>query len=116
MLFFLSSCVATVEHGVIIKERDISVITPNVTRREDVRNILGEPSFEWKAKWYFVSTKKSYRAFLNPKVEKHTVYAVAFVDDVVISIEKYTQDDIKTTPLILEDIKVTKPNLHKIFI
>lgn len=116
LLLVLTSCVTTVEHGVIIKERDLSAIMPNITRKEDVRTLLGEPSFEWKAKWYFISTKKSYRAFLAPKIEKHSVYVFAFVDDVVINIEKYTHDDIKTEPLMLEDIQFGKPDLHKIFI
>ena len=69
VMLLLLACSTTANHGVILKERDISAIKINLTRAEDVRTILGEPSFIWKAKWYYISSVTKQRAFFNPKLK-----------------------------------------------
>jgi len=115
ILFLISACSTTVNHGLVIKENDVSAIMPNVTRREDVRTILGEPSFIWNEKWHYVSTKKKYRAFLLPKIEKHDVYTISFNGDIVQDIKHITESDIRHTQINKHKIKTQKPDLSKIF-
>ena len=115
ILFLISACSTTVNHGLVIKENDVSVIVPNLTRMEDVRTTLGEPSFVWNEKWHYVSTKKKYRAFLLPKIEKHDVYTISFAGDVVQDIKHLTESDIRSTQIDKRKIKTQKPDLSKIF-
>ena len=115
ILFLISACSTTVNHGLIIKEDDVSIIVPNLTRMEDVRTILGEPSFVWNEKWHYVSTKKKYRAFLLPKIEKHDVYTISFSGDVVQDIIHFTESNIKPMQIDKHKIKTQKPDLSKIF-
>ncbi len=115
ILLLISACSTTVNHGLVIKDSDVSIIVPNLTRREDVRTILGEPSFIWNEKWHYVSTKKKYRAFLLPKIEKHDVYTIVFNGDVVQDIKHLTESDIQSTQIGKHKIKTQKPDLSKIF-
>ena len=69
---------------------------------------LGEPSFIWNEKWHYVSTKKKYRAFLLPKIEKHDVYTIAFNGDVVQDIQHLTESDIQSTQIGKHKIKTQK--------
>ena len=115
ILLLVSACSTTVNHGLVIKENDVSIIVPNLTRREDVRTILGDPSFVWSEKWHYVSTKKKYRAFLLPKIEKHDVYTIAFNGDVVQDIKHITERDIHQAQIDKHKIKTQKPDLSKIF-
>lgn len=113
--FLFVSCSRTVTHGVIFNERDISAIIPNLTRQEDVRTLLGNPSFKWKEKWYYASTKKRYKAFFLPKVEKHDVYEISFEDGVVLQMKHFTESDIKNTQVPFHEMKTQKPNLTEMF-
>jgi outer membrane protein assembly factor BamE (lipoprotein component of BamABCDE complex) len=115
ILFLLASCSRTITHGVILNERDTSAITPNLTRQEDVRTLLGNPSFKWNEKWYYASTKKRYKAFFLPNVEKHDVYEIAFENGVVSQMKHFTQIDIKNTQVSLHEIEIQKPNLSEMF-
>jgi outer membrane protein assembly factor BamE (lipoprotein component of BamABCDE complex) len=114
MLFFIA-CSTTTKHGIIINEKDISAIKINLTRIEDVRAILGEPSFIWKDKWYYVSSATKQRAFFNSKIEKHEVYAMSFQNKTVSQIEHFTKADITRSTIKKQKLKVEKPNLHELF-
>lgn len=114
MLLFLA-CSTTANHGVILKARDISAIKINLTRAEDVRTILGQPSFAWKEKWYYISSTTKQRAFFNPKIEKYEAYAISFQNSIVSQIEHFTKEDIQHTEIKKQKLKVEKPNLHELF-
>ena len=115
ILLFVISCSTKATHGVILKEKDISAIKINLTRAEDVRTILGEPSFVWKEKWYYVSSVTKQRAFFNAKIEKHDAYAISFHNKTVSQIEHFTKEDIERTTIKKQKFKVKKPNLHELF-
>jgi len=115
ILLFVISCSTTINHGVILKKNDISAIKINLTRTEDVRTILGEPSFVWKEKWYYVSSATKQRAFFNAKIEKHDAYAISFHNKTVSQIEHFTKEDIERTTIKKQKFKVKKPNLHELF-
>lgn len=114
-LLFVTACSTTVSHGIIIKDRDISVIKPKLTRQLDVKTILGEPSFVWKEKWYYISSTTKQRAFFKPKIEKHEAYAISFQSGTVSQIEHFTKTDIVHTPIKTQKIKIEKPNLYELF-
>ncbi len=109
------ACSTTVNHGIIIKPNDISAIKLNLTRREDVRTIIGEPSFIWQEKWYYISTIVKQQAFFTPKIIKHDAYAISFQGDVVSVIEHFDEKDIKHQKIKIQKIKVEKPNLYGLF-
>ena len=115
LLIFLVSCTTNSTHGVILPENNISAIIPNITRREDVRNLLGSPSFVVEEKWHYATTVKKYRAFFLPKVLKHDVYVISFQDDVVSNVEHVVESDIKKEKVPTLKIKTKKPNLTKIY-
>ena len=115
IILLFVSCSTTVHRGVILKENDISAIKINLTRSEDVRTILGEPSFIWKEKWYYISSTEKQRAFFNPKIEKHESYAISFNSNTVSQIEHFTKEDIQRTAIKKQKLKVEKPNLHELF-
>lgn len=114
-IVFLFSCTTKVIHGVIIEEKTLQSVIPNVTRMEDVKNLFGSPSFIIEDIWYYARTVKNYRAFFIPKVEKHTVYAITFENQTVSKIEHFNENDIQTTPVPTYTIKTTKPNLTEIY-
>ena len=114
-LLLITACSTTINHGIVIKDRDISAIKPQLTRTEDVRTILGEPSFIWKEKWYYVSTATKQRAFFTPQIEKHNAYAISFRGNTVSKIEHSTKEDIQRTQIKSQKIKVEKPNLYELF-
>ena len=114
-LIFLASCTTTTIHGVIIQPEDISVIIPNVTRMEDVKTLLGQPSFKWKEQWYYVNTVKEYRAFFMPKVKYHNMYIIAFNKNIVLNVEHFTEKDIVNKKVEMQKIQTQKPNLKELF-
>ena len=115
IILFFVACSTTVNHGVILKDKDISAIKINLTRAEDVRTILGEPSFVWNEKWYYISSTTRQRAFFKPKVEKHNAYAISFHKNIVSQIEHFTKEDIQRAAIKKQKLKIKKPNLYKLF-
>ncbi|MFT4967979.1 MAG: outer membrane protein assembly factor BamE (lipoprotein component of BamABCDE complex) [Candidatus Deianiraeaceae bacterium] len=114
-LLLLLSCSKVVQHGVVVGQKDIHVVMPNITRKYDVRNLLGTPSFIWKEKWYYISTKKRYKAFFKPTVVEHDAYVIAFNGEVVASVQHFTKNDIQPTIVKVYNIKILKPDAKKLF-
>ena len=115
LTFAIISCATKVTHGVLLPENSISSIMPNITRKEDVKNLAGSPSFIIKDVWYYATTTKTYRAFFLPKTVKHEIYAIAFENDTVKNIEIITEKDIENTKVPVFKIKTKKPNLKEIY-
>ena len=111
----LSSCTTTNHHGIIIDENDIKAIKPQITRMEDVKNILGTPSFIWKEKWHYISTTVTQKAFFKPKIIQHNAYVIAFKNKTVSNIQHYDINNITHTQIKKQKIKFTKPNLKEVF-
>jgi outer membrane protein assembly factor BamE (lipoprotein component of BamABCDE complex) len=115
LLMFLVSCATNVTHGVMLPENNISAIIPNITRREDVRNLLGSPSFIVEERWHYATTVKRYRAFFLPKVLKHDIYIISFQGEVVSNVEHVAESDIQKEKVPTLKIKTKKPDLKKIY-
>ena len=88
---------------------------PNITRKEDVKNLIGNPSFVINDVWYYATTVKKHRAFFPPQVLTHEVYALSFADNTVTDIKHITEKDIQNTEVPMYKIKTTKPDLKKIY-
>lgn len=115
LLFFVISCSQDIQHGIIINEKDLNAIIPNLSRKADIKTILGEPSFIWKDEWYYISTKKKYKAFFMPKIVSHSAIVFSFDDQTLIKTTKYNEKDIQNKQITMHRIKFQKPNLTKIF-
>lgn len=113
--FGLMSCATKVTHGIILEDRNLAVVAPKITRKEDVKTLLGSPSFIFDNKWYYVTTIKEYRAFFTPKVLKHDLYEISFSDETVDSINHMVKHDIQMAYVPMYKVKTTKPNLKYIY-
>lgn len=112
---FTASCATNTTHGVILEDRNLAVVIPDVTRREDVNNLLGTPSFIIDDDWYYVTTVKQYRAFFTPQIVKHDLYKISFSGEVVNNIEHKTKHDVRKVHVPIYRIKTVKPNLKEIY-
>lgn len=73
--------------GVMPQERDVRRLEPGESRKEDVAALLGGPSVVGTFDddlWYYIGTRTTRFAFLDPKIEEQKVLVVEFEEDGVL--------------------------------
>jgi outer membrane protein assembly factor BamE (lipoprotein component of BamABCDE complex) len=84
----LSACAPTVaKRGNMVDEERLKEITPGVTTREGVANILGTPTqtstFDDKI-WYYIGRTTEQTSFLAPEVKEQKIVAVQFTPEGIV--------------------------------
>lgn len=110
LLLLACACSPMVEtRGHIRPEGAFDAIKPNVTTREEVTASLGSPSSTssfGEESWYYISSRKEARAFLEPEIVEQQVTRIVFDENGVVktvdTVDKSAGRDInfveKTTP------------------
>jgi outer membrane protein assembly factor BamE (lipoprotein component of BamABCDE complex) len=98
VLGFLAACSPTLEtHGHLPDPEIVNSVRIGKSNREQVTAMLGTPSaistFDKEA-WYYVGTRTSKFAFLEPEILERTVLVIRFdKDGIVRQVERLSKDD-----------------------
>lgn len=102
---FLAGCSPTLDsHGNIPDPEIVKSVRVGMTTREQVSEMLGTPSaiatFD-KESWYYVGTKTSQFAFLEPELLERKVLVIRFDDKgTVQQVEQLSKDDGREVQLV----------------
>lgn len=110
IFLLLSGCLFQKHEGVMLHHTDIEKIHKGQTAKE-VINILGSPSFilnEADEEWFYVSSKKEWRAFFEPKITEHSTLRIKIKNGTVADINMNDDLPDKSTPQPKTKIKQPK--------
>jgi len=94
------------ERGKLELAETAAKITPNVTTKAEIMQMLGTPSSTsqfGESAWYYVSTRKEGFAFFAPDVVQQHVVRLTFNENTVASVESYTGDDAEPIDFIARE-------------
>ena len=106
--FVVTGCIENKDQrGHMIDATEIEHLTPGVSRKTDVTQLLGSPSASsqfGEDTWYYVSRISSQVAFYDPKLQEQTVVAITFNDkDVVKTIDQYAANDARNIAYVKDE-------------
>lgn len=85
LCILVAGCVRTYEsRGYTWQEKNFTSIVPEKTSKEEVLQLLGSPTTQadyGHETWYYISSKVSRVAFLDPKTEEQKVIQVTFTPE-----------------------------------
>jgi outer membrane protein assembly factor BamE (lipoprotein component of BamABCDE complex) len=77
---FLNACSLQEKNGYFFESESYTIL-PNVQKKADLINILGEPTVEIGNSFYYISLHKNRIAFLKPYITKSRVLVLRFNKD-----------------------------------
>lgn len=97
MALLLSACSNLSDNRGHVHQTDaFSQIKPGVTTREEVRTLLGSPSSTGtfgEESWYYITSKKERKAFLEPVITERQVTRVTFNQEAVVTaVEQFDKE------------------------
>lgn len=95
IFLLLSGCLFQKHEGVILHESDIQKIRIGQSKAT-VRQVIGTPSFAiindaGNDEWFYVSSKKEWRAFFKPKTTEQNILQLEFKNDFLLNINTKTE-------------------------
>lgn len=109
----VSACKNNIVHGKVLSPEMIEKIKNNHPSKEEVRRLIGEPTFINEGKWYYINTLSTKRVFLKPALVKEEVVIVDFKNNLVNEVNIIDKSaDLQNIKMVkdIEDPKGYRPN------
>lgn len=94
LLFFLTSCISNIQkHGYMFDLVDQTYLTPGVTSKNRLLNIMGSASYISylgdEEVWLYFYEKTNRILFFKPKILERKILLVSFDDDVISKMRQF---------------------------